>query len=64
MVYKVSACVFFPFFCEVFFIVAQLELGLTPLTEDPRCKLIGGSRGAFQAHASPLLGVVIRERKA
>ena len=22
-----------------FFIVAQLELGVTPFTEDPRCKL-------------------------
>ena len=39
MVYKVSSC-FFSFFGEfLFLIVAQLELGLTPFTEDLRCKL-------------------------
>ena len=36
MVYKVNS----GFFGEFFFIVAQLELGLTPFTEDPRCKLL------------------------
>ena len=39
MVYKVSSC--YLLFMVVFlnFIVAQLELGLTPFTEDTRCKL-------------------------
>ena len=37
MVYKVSVSFFF--MVVFFFIVAQLELGVTPFTEDPRCKL-------------------------
>ena len=39
MVYKVSFCFFFFLVSFLFLIVAQLELGLTPFTEDPRCKL-------------------------
>ena len=43
MVYKVSSCFIFFFWGGggSFFvlIVAQLELGITPFTEDPRCKL-------------------------
>ena len=40
IVYKVSSC--FAFFSGEFFwflIVAKIELGLIPFTEDPRCKL-------------------------
>ena len=37
MVYKGSSCLFFIFMVSfLFLIVAQLELGLTPFTEDPR----------------------------
>ena len=38
MVYKVSSCCCF-FVVVFFFIVAQLKLGITPFTEDPRCRL-------------------------
>ena len=37
MVYKVSFCLFFGKFFVL--IVAQLDLGITPFTEVPRCKL-------------------------
>ena len=39
MVYKVSYFFIFLAILCLFYIVAQLELGLTPFTEDPRCKL-------------------------